>query len=354
MQSKGFSFEGQNIYIGIDVHLKTWAVAIMIETGVIERFSQESEASILYAHLQKRYPGGNYFSVYESGFCGFSTHYCLQSFGINNIVVNAADVPTSQKEKVHKTDPVDAVKLVKSLKSRLLHSIYIPERAVILDRDLVRTRTAIVKDVSRWKTRIKHLLYRHGVKYPERFANTNTHWSRRFVKWLEEEVELLPGSSREPLLQHIASYLVSCERLLDITRKIRTLSRNETYAQNMELLRSVPGIGFHTAISFLTEMGDIHRFSNEKFIGIVPTSHSSGEKENIGEMTFRGNKHVRQQLVECAWKAISKDLALGACYGRYCQRMDENNAIIRIARKLSNRILTVLKTKRKYVNERNH
>jgi transposase len=175
---------------------------------------------------------------------------------------------------------------------------------------------------------------------------------------LEEEVELLPGSSREPLLQHIASYLVSRERLLDITRKIRTLSMDKIYAQNMELLRSIPGIGFHTAISFLTEMGDISRFSNEKefasFIGIVPTCHSSGEKENIGEMTFRGNKHVRQQLVECAWKAISKDLALGACYGKYCQRMDENDAIIRIARKLSNRILTVLKTKRKYVNERNH
>ncbi|KAA6301778.1 MAG: hypothetical protein EZS26_002087 [Candidatus Ordinivivax streblomastigis] len=309
MQSKGFSFEGQNIYIGIDVHLKTWAVAIMIETGVIERFSQESEASILYAHL-------------------------------------------------HKTDPVDAVKLVNTLKAGLLHSIYIPEMEIVLDRDLVRTRTAIVKDVSRWKTRIKHLLYRHGVKYPERFANANTHWSRRFVKWLEEEVVLLPGSGKEPLLQHIASYLVSRERLLDITRKIRTLSRNNTYAKNMEVLCSIPGIGFHTAISFLTEMGDISRFSNEKefasFIGIVPTCHSSGEKENTGEMTFRGNKHVRQQLVECAWKAISKDLALGACYGKYCQRMDENDAIIRIARKLSNRILTVLKTKKKYVNERNN
>jgi hypothetical protein len=56
MQSKGFFFEGQNIYIGMDVHLKTWAVAIMTETGVIERFSQESEAKILHTHLQKKYP----------------------------------------------------------------------------------------------------------------------------------------------------------------------------------------------------------------------------------------------------------------------------------------------------------
>jgi hypothetical protein len=44
MQSKGFSFEGQNIYIGIDVHLKTWAVAVMTESGLLETYSQESKA----------------------------------------------------------------------------------------------------------------------------------------------------------------------------------------------------------------------------------------------------------------------------------------------------------------------
>ncbi|KAA6314236.1 hypothetical protein EZS27_035121, partial [termite gut metagenome] len=339
-------------------HLKTWSVAIMTESGLIEKFSQESEAGILATHLHRQYPGGIYCSVYESGFCGFAVHYALEALGIKNIVVNAADVPTSQKETVGKTDLVDSRKLAKTLQAGLLRCIYIPDKQTLLDRELVRTRSSVVKDSCRWKNRIKHLLYRNGVKYPEQFIDPKKHWTKRFIQWMDEEVVLLSGNNKEPLLQHLSAYQATRQQLLDVTKKIRTMSRNETYATNMGLLTSIPGIGFHTAISFLTELGDIHRFSNERefasFIGIVPTCHSSGEKENTGEMTFRGNKHLRNKLVESAWSAIRKDAALAACYGSYCKRMDENDAIIRIARKLSNRILTVLKKETKYVNDKNN
>jgi len=357
MQSKGFSFEGQNIFIGIDVHLKQWSVAIMTESGLVEKFSQVSEAVVLSSHLKKKYPLGHYYSVYESGFCGFSVHYSLKTSGINNIVINAADVPGTQKESLHKTDKIDALKLVKALRAGLLHPIYIPQLNTLADRELVRTRETIVKDNVRWKVRIKHFLYRHGIKYPEKFANPGTHWTIRFVQWLEEDVSELIGKNKDALLQQISSYKQARGQLLEITRKIRTMSKSSDYNSKMELLTSIPGIGFHTAITFLTEIGNIERFTNERelasFIGIVPTCHSSGEKENVGTMTFRGNKHLRKKLMESAWKAVHQDTALAACYRKYCKTMDENKAIVRIARKLSNRILTVLKRKTKYVNETN-
>ena len=357
MQSKGFSFKGQNIFIGIDVHLKQWSVAIMTESGLIEKFSQVSEAGVLSSHLKKKYPLGDYYSVYESGFCGFSVHYSLVASGINNIIINAADVPSTQKENVNKTDKVDALKLVKSLRAGLLRPIHIPELVTLADRELVRTREAIVKDNVRWKVRIKHFLYRQGIKYPEKFANSKTHWSRRFVQWLEEDVSGRIGNNKESLLQHLSSYKQVRGQLLEITRKIRTMSKRSDYGSKMELLTSIPGIGFHTAISFLTEMGNVERFANERelasFIGIVPTCHSSGEKENTGAMTFRGNKHLRSKLIESAWIATHRDTALAACYSKYCKTMEENKAIVRIAHKLSNRILTVLKRGTKYVNAKN-
>lgn len=47
-------------------------------------------------------------------------------------------------------------------------------------------------------------------------------------------------------------------------------------------------------MTLLTEINDITRFNNEKqfasYLGLVPTSHSSGDKTIHGEMTFRGNK----------------------------------------------------------------
>lgn len=36
VQRKELNFEGQNIYIGIDVHLKTWHVSILTESGCLK------------------------------------------------------------------------------------------------------------------------------------------------------------------------------------------------------------------------------------------------------------------------------------------------------------------------------
>lgn len=83
-----------------------------------------------------------------------------------------------------------------------------------------------------------------------------------------------------------------------------------------------------------------------KDMGLVPTSHSSGEKTSHGEMTFRGDKRIESLLVESAWVAIRQDRALAASYGEYCKRMLPQEAIIRITRKLSNRILIVLKSEK--------
>ena len=101
VQSKGINFDGQNIYIGIDVHLKTWSVTILTQSGYKKKHSQKSSAKELFEHLKKHYPNGNYQAVYESGFSGFSTYYALQEYGISCMVIHAADVPTTPVSYTH-------------------------------------------------------------------------------------------------------------------------------------------------------------------------------------------------------------------------------------------------------------
>ena len=122
VQSNGINFDGQNIYIGIDVHLKTWSVTIITHSGYKKKHSQKSSAKELFEHLKKHYPNGTYQAVYESGFSGFSTYYALQEYGISCMVIHAADVPTTQYENVMKSDPVDSEKLAKALKAGTLES----------------------------------------------------------------------------------------------------------------------------------------------------------------------------------------------------------------------------------------
>ena len=352
MQKYNISFKGQKIFIGIDVHKKNWDVAIAPEVGIVKRHAQQASAKELFDFLKKHYPDGDYLAVYESGFSGFATYYALKDVGINCIVIHAADVPTTQYEEVMKTDRVDSVKLVRSLKVGLLNGIYIREKENIDDRSVVRIRKIIQKQLCGYKARVKHMLHCNGVVIPKRFENPRTHWSQAFIKWLKDDVALL-SSTRNSLNLLIRQVETIRMTLLEATRIMRKLSQLERYKSKFDLLMTVPGIGFTVSMCILTEVYDVKRFHNEKefasYLGLVPTSHSSGEKVLHGEKTFRGNKQIGPMIIEAAWVAISRDAGLGSLYLRYKERMKPQEAIVRIARKLSNILFSILKNETEYV-----
>ena len=47
-QRSELNFEGQNIFVGIDVHLKSWTVSILTEKLSHKTFTQPPRHSILY------------------------------------------------------------------------------------------------------------------------------------------------------------------------------------------------------------------------------------------------------------------------------------------------------------------
>jgi transposase len=203
----------------------------------------------------------------------------------------------------------------------------------------------------RLKQRIKSLLYLYGIEYPDEFQNTNTHWSKRFINWLKT-VQLQYSTGTDALNLLIKEAEQQRLILLEATQKIRTLSKTERYIKSIELITSVPGIGLITGMMLLAEIEDIKRFDNSDklagLIGVVPDCHSSGPTEKKGEMTSRGQYFMRKGIIECSWVAASKDPALSLAYYEYCKRMEPNKAITRIARKLINRIFSVLKNEKKY------
>jgi transposase len=107
---QNIDFNDTNLYIGIDVHKKNWEIAIRCNGIQLKRFNMEASVNHLAAFLNKTYPNANFIAVYEAGFCGFWICRQLCDLGIHCTVVNPADVPTSQKEKVNKNDRIDAGK----------------------------------------------------------------------------------------------------------------------------------------------------------------------------------------------------------------------------------------------------
>jgi transposase len=108
-------------------------------------------------------------------------------------------------------------------------------------------------------------------------------------------------------------------------------------------------------MTLLTELFDIARFPSldemSCYVGLIPDTQSSGEKEHVGEITQRRHRPLRSLLIEASWVAIRKDSAMLMAFTQYCKRMRKNMAIVKIARKLLNRIRYVLKNQTEYVPE---
>jgi transposase len=116
---------------------------------------------------------------------------------------------------------------------------------------------------------------------------------------------------------------------------------------------TVPGIGLMSAMTFLTQVGDFARFKQLdelcNYVGLVPKMYGSGDKVVVGKLINRGRKELKIMLIEASWVAIRQDPALMAKFNELIKIMPKNKGIIRIARKLLNRIRHVIIHQQEYV-----
>ncbi|MEX1055362.1 MAG: IS110 family transposase [Rhodothermales bacterium] len=357
-QSTELSFAGQDIFVGLDVHVKSWTVSIYTAFFEHKTFNQPPRPELLLRYLDRCFPGARYHAVYEAGYCGFWICEELRRAGVNAVVINPADVPTTNKERTYKTNRVDSRKLARELRSGSLKPIYVASRQALEDRTLVRTRDALVKKQTRVKNQIKGMLAFYGVVLP---GETERYWSAGFIRWLsrlsvvgEDPSSMQSESGAQALRHHVEELLHLRGQILEVTRAIRRLSRTEHYRRRVDLLLSLYGIGPLGAMILLSELIDIKRFPGGDelagFVGLIPSSDDTGEEEHRETLTPRRSPRLRHILIESAWVAVRKDPRLIHDFHRLAQRMKKNEAIIRIARKQLNRIRYVLRNDAPYVS----
>ena len=343
-------FTGQQIYVGMDVHKKSWSISIYTDQFEHKTFSQPPGVDVLVNYLKRNFPGAAYKSAYEAGFSGFWIHDRLQEQGVQCIVVNPADVPTKDKERAGKTDRVDCRKLARSLRNGEIEGIYVPSRLKTEDRGLLRTRHSMIKKQTRCKNQIRAILYFYGIHIPDELATG--YWSKRFINWIES-IRMERASGNLALKAHVAELIHIRQVIAELNRAIRALAKTDDYRNNVRLLKTVPGVSILTAMTLLTELYDLGRFKTLdklcSYVGLIPDTDSSGEKDNKTGMTGRRNSQLRVAVIESAWTAARKDPALMMSFNELCKQMTKSKAIVRIARKLLNRIRYVLKNQQDYV-----
>jgi transposase len=343
MQNAEVDFNGQTVYVGIDVGKKSWKVCVIIYDREHKVFSQDPSGSVLGIYLRSHFPGAQYSCVYEAGCFGFAPHASLIDAGLACIVVNPGDVPTKDKERVTKTDRIDARKLAWGLAKQELVGIYVPSRAEQEARSLVRTRHVLVQKQTRCKNQIKSILAYYGIRTPEDCEGRS--WPIRFIEWLERE-QLTTRWGTTALRSRVKELAFLRGEIAEIKKDILLLGEDPVYRESLALIQSVPGIGAMTGMVLLTELVDMKRFHDDGalacYVGLVPGERSSGESTRHTGITRRRNTWLRHVMIEAAWIASAKDPALIKANAELRKRMSGSEATVRIARKLLMRVKHVL------------
>jgi len=344
---KQLCFEGETIYIGLDVHKTNWKVNSRMGDINLASFSQDPDAKLLSKHFKSNYPGAKLKVAYEAGFCGFGIQRSLAEQDIDCMVVNAADVPSSDKERKRKDDKRDARKLSRELADGSLTAIYVPDIEMEQSRSLVRQRHRLVQDQTRCKNRIKHLCMFSGIKLNIDKEN----WSGRYVKELEK-ASCGTAALRMALDLGLEEYKQLRALLKQATVSIRKMSWQQPFAGVQQYLQSLDGIGLVNGMVVQTEIQQINRFKTLDslcdYAGFVPDINSSDERMTIKGITQRCNEFLREAIIESSWALIRKDPAMLMKYNEYRRRMNKNKAIIRIGKHLLARIRYVWGNQKKY------
>jgi transposase len=294
--------QSSTLFVGMDVHKDSIAVAYVAQDHGAEVIylgtigTRQCDIDQLIRKMQSK--AKHLVFVYEAGPCGYWLYRYLSNKGDDCWVVAPSLIPKKAGDRV-KTDRRDAVQLARLARSGDLTPVYVPKVEDEAIRDLTRAREDTLGDLKAAKFRLKAFLLRHDIRYTGR-AN----WSPAHLRWLSEVVCQTP-----------AQQIVFQEYVRAVTEHTARLQRLEQELQEhvkawrlhpvVEALQALRGIQFTVAVTTVAELGDLTRFENPrelmKFLGLIPSEYSTGERRRQGSITKAGNTHARRALVEGAW-----------------------------------------------------
>jgi transposase len=289
------------IYVGLDVHKDTIAVAVA-EAGLrgeVREHGKIANTPAALKALTERVAGrGRELRFcYEAGPCGYGIQRQLSAIGHECAVVAPSLIPRKPGERI-KTDRRDAINLAKLHRAGELTPVWVPDQAHEAIRDLVRARQAAVRSLRQSRQQLSGFLLRHGHHY-HRPA-----WTLLHRRWLAS-LKFDQAVHHIVLEDCIATIEAATARRDRLEADIEAALPEWSLAPVVEALQALRGIGLVAAATLMAELGDITRFPNPRqlmaYLGLVPSEHSSGRTRRQGGITKAGNGAARRMLIEAAW-----------------------------------------------------
>jgi transposase len=229
-----------------------------------------------------------------------------------------------------KNDRIDAAKIADCLRCDFLPECHIASTEIRDRRRFLRYRNLVQRQTVQMKNRISGLLMETGVSYDKLRLHRMGYFE-----------ELL--STNEEVRDNIRPLLKICRQQIDRAIRLdstllRTLERDPLLSDRLERLRTIPGVGPITALTWVLEVGDTSRFRSIKqaisYCGLCGEEKRSADKVMRTPISKQRNKHIQRVLVEAARLAPRYSEELALLYERELRRGNANRAVLAVARKM--------------------
>lgn len=342
-----FILKGKEIFVGLEDSKRTWKLCVRSERMVVHDTSMPARYDNLHSYFLNRYPDCKVKLIYEASFSGFWLHDKLEADGFDCIVTPPNRVTQPKVSRV-KTDKIDKYRLALNLENGDYTSCYVPDKELREDRQISRTLDQMNKNIKATKNRIRRFLDFHGLNddLPE-------------GRWSDSDYLKLETNEVSHALRITLDAQLSLLRHLEDTRarlenELKALCDKERYRKSVKAKKSLPGIGWLSAVRFTLEWGDMSRFKTGKhlasYCGLTSSEYSSGDSVRRGRITRQSPGRFRAWLIQCAWRGIRIDPVLSDQYLRVWHNSgSKKKAIVAVARKNTVRMWSTEMSKQPYV-----
>lgn len=335
------------IMVGCDLHDKTMLLKIAEGRGKALKRSYQNNPSgrkAMTAALKKRASaagGAKIIFAYEASGLGFGLYDELAEAGIKCYVLAPTKIAKSVKSRRSKTDEKDADAILDILRAHVLAgnelpTVWVPDPQTRDDREVVRARLDAAQKLTGLKSQIRMLLKRNGISKPSGMGKGWTNGYRVWLRVLLGDGSPLRCGARAGLGSLLRQLEFIEEEIALLDREVVALSKTPRYLRAARMMNCLKGVGVLTAMVFLTEMGDMSRFSNRRqvgaYLGLAPSIHESGESDDRkGHITHHGNARVRKVLCQATWSRVRTDSNEKAVYERIAAKNPKHKKIAVVA-----------------------
>src|SRR5438270_1861708 len=330
-------------YIGLDVHKKTISYCIKEVSGRMYQQGTIPATRTDLDHWRKTLPQPWTVAMEATIFTGWIYDH-LRPHASEVKVAHPLMLRAIAAAK-KKNDQVDASKIADCLRCDFLPECYMASTEIRDRRRTLRYRHLLVRQIVQMENRVSGLLMETGVSHNKRQLHRVGYF--RDLMASNENID----ESIRPLLQLSRDTITRLGKTESAL--VRSLQRDPLLTARVQRLKTVPGVGPITALTWALEMGDISRFRSIRqaisYCGLCGDEKKSAEKVMRTPLSKQRNKHIQHVLVEAAKLAPRQSHELALVYERAKEKGNVNRATIAVARKMVTYLLAVDRANRPFM-----